>query len=184
MKKANAVDVDPVDEETLAVASSDAAKQLLPLSPGQELDETRKFIQASNASINECDKNPEGRGEDVSQMIGSNQILPEGSQIPADNKELNNFQEAINFVNKVNLRFRHDRSVYPAFLDLLVSHRKTMVGKETNVCDLLEKVAQLFRDHEDLVEEFMRFLPDNEDGKKFRVAGVSGMVKSINELDL
>ncbi|KAJ9182465.1 hypothetical protein P3X46_006459 [Hevea brasiliensis] len=123
--------------------------------------------------------------------MGSNPILPEGSQIPADDDELGVHEDAISFVNKVRKRFEHDESVYKAFLDVLTSHVKMKECDQLSIRDVLEKVSQLFCNHEDLVEDFKRFLPVpealdkdyNSEGKKSSVAGVSKKKKKPDRMD-
>ncbi|MFS7942850.1 putative transcription regulator Others family [Helianthus anomalus] len=66
------------------------------------------------------------------------------------------FDEAINFVNKMKKRFQNDDQVYKSFLDILNMYRKEHKG----INEVYNEVATLFDDHPDLLDEFTRFLPD------------------------
>ncbi|KAK1302225.1 Paired amphipathic helix protein Sin3-like 4 [Acorus calamus] len=95
-------------------------------------------------------------------ILGFNTFLPKGYEItlpPEDEvpqKKPVEFEEAINFVNKIKTRFQNDEHVYKAFLDILNMYRK----EHKNITDVYQEVAILFRDHNDLLEEFTHFLPD------------------------
>ncbi|KAJ8428296.1 hypothetical protein Cgig2_027428 [Carnegiea gigantea] len=91
-------------------------------------------------------------------IYGFNTFLPKGYEITVDDEEpppkkAVEFEEAINFVNKIKKRFQNDDQVYKSFLDILNMYRK----EHKNI----NEVSQLFEDHQDLLEEFTRFLPDN-----------------------
>jgi paired amphipathic helix protein Sin3a len=47
--------------------------------------------------------------------------------------------------------------VYKAFLEILNMYRK----EEKSISEVYDEVAQLFRHHPDLLEEFTHFLPDS-----------------------
>ncbi|EFJ52117.1 hypothetical protein VOLCADRAFT_56211 [Volvox carteri f. nagariensis] len=66
------------------------------------------------------------------------------------------FDQAINYVNKIKTRFANDERVYKAFLEILNMYRK---GQKT-INQVYDEVAVLFRSHPDLLEEFTYFLPD------------------------
>ena len=66
------------------------------------------------------------------------------------------FDQAINYVNKIKHRFARDERVYKAFLEILNTYRK---GQKT-INQVYDEVAILFRDHADLLHEFTFFLPD------------------------
>ena len=67
------------------------------------------------------------------------------------------FVHAISYVNKIKTRFSNDESVYKAFLEILNMYRKNL----KSISQVYEEVAQLFRNHRDLLEEFKFFLPEN-----------------------
>ncbi|GAB2299874.1 hypothetical protein Dimus_033925 [Dionaea muscipula] len=95
-------------------------------------------------------------------IYGFNTFLPKGYEITLDDdeappKKAVEFEEAINFVNKIKRRFQSDDHVYKSFLDILNMYRK----EHKNIGEVYEEVSQLFEDHPDLLDEFTRFLPDN-----------------------
>ncbi|GMH19034.1 hypothetical protein Nepgr_020875 [Nepenthes gracilis] len=95
-------------------------------------------------------------------IYGFNTFLPKGYEITLDDDEATpkrvvEFEEAINFVNKIKKRFQNDDHVYKSFLDILNMYRK----EHKNIGEVYDEVSQLFEDHPDLLDEFTRFLPDN-----------------------
>ncbi|KAK9683281.1 hypothetical protein RND81_10G128900 [Saponaria officinalis] len=94
-------------------------------------------------------------------IYGFNTFLPKGFEITLEDveppKKAVEFEEAINFVNKIKNRFQNDDQVYKSFLDILNMYRK----EHKNISEVYDEVSQLFEDHSDLLEEFTRFLPDN-----------------------
>ncbi|GMH04285.1 hypothetical protein Nepgr_006124 [Nepenthes gracilis] len=95
-------------------------------------------------------------------IYGFNTFLPKGYGITLDEdeappKKAVEFEEAINFVNKIKKRFQSDDHVYKSFLDILNMYRK----EHKNIGEVYDEVSQLFEDHLDLLDEFTRFLPDN-----------------------
>ncbi|KAL5725314.1 hypothetical protein ACHQM5_008470 [Ranunculus cassubicifolius] len=95
-------------------------------------------------------------------ILGFNTFLPKGFEItlpledePAPKKPVE-FDEAINFVNKIKTRFQNDDHVYKEFLEILNMYRKEC----KSITDVYQEVASLFRQHPDLLEEFTHFLPE------------------------
>ncbi|KAK4764578.1 hypothetical protein SAY86_025668 [Trapa natans] len=93
-------------------------------------------------------------------ILGFNTFLPKGYEItlPDDppQKKPVEFEEAINFVNKIKTRFQGDDRVYKSFLDILNMYRK----ENKSIRQVYHEVAALFKDHSDLLDEFTHFLPD------------------------
>ncbi|KAI4385181.1 hypothetical protein MLD38_003236 [Melastoma candidum] len=98
-------------------------------------------------------------------ILGFNAFLPKGYEItlppetekrPPPKKPIE-FEEAINFVNKIKTRFQGDDHVYKSFLDVLNMYRK----ENKSIREVYQEVAVLFREHTDLLDEFAHFLPDN-----------------------
>ncbi|KAF5206479.1 Paired amphipathic helix protein sin3-like [Thalictrum thalictroides] len=96
-------------------------------------------------------------------ILGFNTFLPKGYEItlPLDGdepppKKPVEFEEAINFVNKIKTRFQNDDHVYKSFLEILNMYRKD----NKSITEVFQEVASLFRDHPDLLDEFIHFLPD------------------------
>ncbi|ESQ49942.1 hypothetical protein EUTSA_v10019899mg [Eutrema salsugineum] len=94
-------------------------------------------------------------------IYGFNTFLPKGYEITlieedeALPKKTVEFEEAINFVNKIKMRFKHDEHVYKSFLDILNMYRK----ENKEISEVYYEVSILFEGHSDLLEEFTRFLP-------------------------
>ncbi|XP_022727045.1 paired amphipathic helix protein Sin3-like 4 isoform X2 [Durio zibethinus] len=96
-------------------------------------------------------------------ILGFNTFLPKGYEItlpledeqPPQKKPVE-FEEAINFVNKIKTRFQGDDRVYKSFLDILNMYRK----ENKSITEVYQEVAALFQDHPDLLLEFTHFLPD------------------------
>jgi paired amphipathic helix protein Sin3a len=99
-------------------------------------------------------------------ILGFNTFLPPGYEITLplvveeDLKKQQQqpaveFDQAINYVNKIKARFQTDEQVYKAFLEILNMYRKG--NKSIN--EVYQEVASLFENHGDLLEEFTYFLP-------------------------
>eukprot|EP00249_Psilotum_nudum_P034503 c53627_g1_i1 orf=202-774(+) len=96
-------------------------------------------------------------------ILGFNTFLPKGYEITLSpdeelppKKQPVEFDQAINYVNKIKTRFQYDEQVYKAFLEILNMYRK---GNKS-IHEVYQEVAGLFQDHQDLLEEFTYFLPD------------------------
>ncbi|KAF8399358.1 hypothetical protein HHK36_015223 [Tetracentron sinense] len=96
-------------------------------------------------------------------ILGFNTFLPKGYEItlPLEDepplKKPVEFEEAINFVNKIKTRFQNDDHVYKSFLDILNMYRK----ENKSITEVYQEVAVLFHEHRDLLDEFIHFLPDS-----------------------
>ena len=118
-------------------------------------------------------------------ILGFNQFLPKGHEIKVEDIEREareaqankasgqkpqvEFVHAISYVNKIKSRFANDERVYKNFLEILNMYRKNL----KTISQVYEEVAQLFKSHADLLEEFTYFLPDSTQpaaGKKGRGA--------------
>ncbi|KZV47993.1 hypothetical protein F511_32684 [Dorcoceras hygrometricum] len=96
-------------------------------------------------------------------ILGFNSFLPAGYEItlpmedePLPRKKPVEFDEAINFVNRIKARFQGDDHVYKAFLDILNMYKKD----NKSITEVYQEVSVLFRGHADLLVEFTHFLPD------------------------
>ncbi|XP_075524443.1 paired amphipathic helix protein Sin3-like 4 isoform X3 [Primulina tabacum] len=96
-------------------------------------------------------------------ILGFSAFLPVGYEItlPMEDELLPKkkpveFDEAINFVNRIKTRFQGDDHVYKAFLDILNMYRKD----NKSITEVYQEVSVLFRGHADLLVEFTHFLPD------------------------
>ncbi|PVU95697.1 hypothetical protein BB561_001661 [Smittium simulii] len=69
------------------------------------------------------------------------------------------FNHAINFVNKIKLRFAHDTERYSEFLDILQTYQR----EAGPIQEIYEKMRILFAEASDLLVEFKKFLPEDND---------------------
>uniref|UniRef100_A0A7S3QMC6 Histone deacetylase interacting domain-containing protein n=1 Tax=Dunaliella tertiolecta TaxID=3047 RepID=A0A7S3QMC6_DUNTE len=114
-------------------------------------------------------------------ILGFNTFLPRGYEIELarvsdeeeeeeeTNKQPVEFDQAISYVNKIKTRFSNDERVYKAFLEILNMYRK---GQKT-ISNVYEEVAILFSSHQDLLDEFTYFLPDNNGPLPANMRGAS-----------
>ncbi|KAJ0237597.1 Paired amphipathic helix protein Sin3-like 6 [Hirschfeldia incana] len=65
------------------------------------------------------------------------------------------FKDAISFVTKIKARFGGDEHAYKTFLDILNMYRKD----KKSITQVYKEVTLLFKGHEDLLVEFVNFLP-------------------------
>nr|XP_043624994.1 paired amphipathic helix protein Sin3-like 5 [Erigeron canadensis]XP_043624995.1 paired amphipathic helix protein Sin3-like 5 [Erigeron canadensis] len=94
-------------------------------------------------------------------ILGFNTFLPKGYQITLSPKDEHygkkpvEFDEAIQFVNKIKKRFQDDDRVYKSFLDILNMYRT----QAKSISQVHQEVAALLHDQPDLLREFINFLP-------------------------
>ncbi|KAE9597058.1 putative transcription regulator Others family [Lupinus albus] len=106
-------------------------------------------------------------------ILGFNTFLPRRYEItlpleddqPPPKKPVE-FEEAINFVNKIKTRFHGDDRVYRSFLDILNMYRK----ENKPITEVYQEVAALFQGHSDLLDGFTHFLPDTFEAASTRHA--------------
>ena len=72
---------------------------------------------------------------------------------PIQPMKINN---AIAYVTTIKKRFEHQPETYKAFLEVLHTYQREQKG----IQEVLRRVAELFKDHADLLREFTYFLPD------------------------
>ncbi|CAH1417181.1 unnamed protein product [Lactuca virosa] len=96
-------------------------------------------------------------------ILGFNTFLPKGFEITLSEedephaKKPVEFEEAIQFVNKIKMRFQGDDRVYKSFLDILNMYRK----ENKPIKEVHQEVAALLHNQPDLLKEFTNFLPDS-----------------------
>jgi histone deacetylase complex regulatory component SIN3 len=80
-------------------------------------------------------------------------------RVPPSLSTFNNeeFDHAIQYVNKVKQRFQNQPAIYQRFLNILQAYQRDGEDKFS----VLDEVSQIFRGHPDLLEEFKSFLPDS-----------------------
>ena len=79
---------------------------------------------------------------------------------PPEKKQQIDFNQAIQFVNKIKARFTEDAEVYKRFLEILQTYSKDNRNQSFGIKEVYEQVAELFKDQPDLLDEFTHFLPD------------------------
>lgn len=87
-------------------------------------------------------------------IMGFNTFLPKGYEI--EMQQTVEFDQAIDYVNRIKKRFEHNEDVYKSFLEILNTYRKG----EKNITQVYNEVATLFQHDVDLLKEFRVFLPD------------------------
>eukprot|EP00941_MAST-03F_sp_MAST-3F-sp1_P000344 g344.t1 len=86
------------------------------------------------------------------------------------------FDKAVTYVTRIKERFSDDKSgTYKAFLDILHTYQR----EQRSIKDVLDKVADLFKHHPDLLEEFTYFLPDAvQDEAKVRLQRAARQIRA------
>ncbi|XP_046857434.1 paired amphipathic helix protein Sin3b-like isoform X2 [Xenia sp. Carnegie-2017] len=99
------------------------------------------------------------------------------------------FNHAISYVNKIKTRFQGQPDTYKAFLEILHTYQKEqknikdgtqfseqeMYVREAKLAnDVYKQVAKLFKNQEDLLQEFSQFLPDANGAP---ISGLSALSK-------
>jgi len=74
----------------------------------------------------------------------------------ANSKKPPELEYAKNYVSKIRKRFKHSPKTYQQFLNILQNYQE----EQKTVKEVYEQVQRLFQGHNDLLEEFARFLPD------------------------
>ncbi|ORY32344.1 hypothetical protein LY90DRAFT_673524 [Neocallimastix californiae] len=67
------------------------------------------------------------------------------------------FNHAINYVNKIKMHFLKEPEIYKQFLEILQTYQK----EQRPISEVYSQVKVLFKNAEDLLNEFKQFLPDN-----------------------
>ncbi|KAI0688140.1 hypothetical protein BC835DRAFT_1285352 [Cytidiella melzeri] len=68
------------------------------------------------------------------------------------------FNSAIQFLNKIKLRYSDETDVYKQFLEILQTYQKEQ--KQLHDSQVYAQVSRLFKNAPELLEEFQRFLPE------------------------
>ncbi|KOM56765.1 hypothetical protein LR48_Vigan10g265700 [Vigna angularis] len=86
-------------------------------------------------------------------ILRFNNFLPKEHEIKLNEPR----QELVRLVDNIKERFKNDQ---PAYASFLVSMKTYKEDKRKTTCDLHGEIAILFKDHQDLLEEFTRLLPN------------------------
>jgi histone deacetylase complex regulatory component SIN3 len=92
-----------------------------------------------------------GPGADLVRNVPDGSVPPNLSTFSSEE-----FDHAIQYVNKVKQRFQNQPAVYQNFLNILQTYQRD--GEDTT--NVFEEVAKIFQGYPDLLEEFKRFLPE------------------------
>ncbi|XP_046683457.1 paired amphipathic helix protein Sin3a-like [Homalodisca vitripennis] len=96
------------------------------------------------------------------------------SQVPSSQSHPDEFSYAFGYVTKVKNRFQEQPHTYRKFLEILKTYkneqrnlkegdgpgRESAGNKQMTAAEVYSQVAKLFVDHDDLLAEFVRFMPD------------------------
>ncbi|KAJ3126023.1 Transcriptional regulatory protein sin3 [Nowakowskiella sp. JEL0407] len=85
------------------------------------------------------------------------------------------FNHAINYVNKIKIRFSGEPETYKQFLEIL----KTYQEKQKPIHDVYDQVQVLFKNAPDLLAEFKQFLPEHGNSQLKQPNYVLGNMNSI-----
>jgi histone deacetylase complex regulatory component SIN3 len=138
-------------------------------------------------------------------ILGFNTFLPPGYRIDEEDIEPVEYVRALKYVTKIKTRFASQPIFYKFFIDILqkyqererirekereeaaamggpASHREMTLRekeREADIRDVYQKVAKLFHEQQDLLEEFTHFLPEARNAEvalreERRLAGMRG----------
>lgn len=122
----------------------------------QDNDKTKELTQGDITSNQVHNNYPDGypqntdyQQQDQQQMASANAESKQST--PAE------FDQAINYVNKIKQRYASQPDIYKLFLENLQMYQKGL--KPIN--EVYREISVLFRDAPDLLEDFKLFMPDN-----------------------
>ncbi|EKM61386.1 uncharacterized protein PHACADRAFT_134990 [Phanerochaete carnosa HHB-10118-sp] len=81
-----------------------------------------------------------------------------GNGRTVEKSSVGEFNHAIQFLNKIKIRYSDEPDIYKQFLEILQTYQKEQ--KQLHDSQVYAQVARLFRDAPDLMEEFKDFLPE------------------------
>lgn len=126
------------------------------------------YMENNNGNVNgNTDGNTNGNTTDNTNTIVQQQPpfnAPEQQAAPAADQQAESkqntpaeFDQAINYVNKIKQRYASQPDIYKLFLENLQMYQKGL--KPIN--EVYREISVLFRDAPDLLEDFKLFMPDN-----------------------
>ncbi|EUC56682.1 histone deacetylase complex, SIN3 component, putative [Rhizoctonia solani AG-3 Rhs1AP] len=80
------------------------------------------------------------------------------------------FNQAVNYVNKIKQRFASDPDTYKQFLEILQTYQK----EQRPIAEVYQQVNVLFNNQRDLLEDFQHFLPDHNNAGNASGQSVGG----------
>ncbi|XP_023243913.1 paired amphipathic helix protein Sin3a-like [Centruroides sculpturatus] len=134
-------------------------------------------------------KTEEKKDKDVPVTVKVEEIekssnVPNATEEVTQENQKEEFNHAVNYVNKIKSRYHDQPEVYKSFLEILHLYQKGQKslkdGVQTNVsvfteAEVYAEVAKLFQNQQDLLEEFAQFLPESNSNT------IMASVKSQNE---
>lgn len=78
----------------------------------------------------------------------------QGQAVQATDQQ-NDFDRAISYVTRIKTRFSTEPEVYKSFLDILHDYQRN----RKPISEIVNQISVLFKDHADLLEEFVYFVP-------------------------
>ncbi|XP_022641728.1 ABC transporter B family member 18-like [Vigna radiata var. radiata] len=87
-------------------------------------------------------------------ILRFNNFLPKEHEIKLKHEPR---QELVRLVDNIKERFKKDQDAYASFLESMKSYKE---DKRKTSCDLHGEIAIIFKDHQDLLDEFTRLIPN------------------------
>ncbi|CAF0772019.1 unnamed protein product [Brachionus calyciflorus] len=161
--------------QPLKLASASSAPSLVPIQstpsntailtvstpppPPSSASSTSSITTASTTSLT---------SNTIVHQINNQSVQPAPTQPPPSNQNQVEFGHAINYVNKIKSRFSNQPDIYKSFLEILHTYQKQQRNLKDGIVpanflteqEVYAKVANLFKNQEDLLVEFSQFLPD------------------------
>jgi paired amphipathic helix protein Sin3a len=113
--------------------------------------------QSTDNSININNSNSNNNKTNQNQSQQNISVKSQDQQTNTRHKAPVEFNHAINYVNKIKMRFLKEPEIYKRFLEVLQTYQK----EQRPINEVYSQVKVLFKNAEDLLNEFKQFLPDN-----------------------
>lgn len=123
------------------------------LTNGPQNNQSSGLLGSRNNSLAKMDNGaiPVAPRENISQQ----QTLDDSRDKVSSDVE---FSQAISYVNKIKTRFMDQPDIYKQFLEILQTYQR----EQKPISEVYQQVEVLFHDAPDLLDDFKRFLPDNQ----------------------
>ncbi|KAF8746822.1 Histone deacetylase (HDAC) interacting, partial [Rhizoctonia solani] len=92
-----------------------------------------------------------------SALASASAIHPDSALAQKNAPPMVEFNQAVNYVNKIKQRFASDPDTYKQFLEILQTYQK----EQRPIAEVYQQVNVLFNNQRDLLEDFQHFLPDH-----------------------
>jgi hypothetical protein len=142
---------------TIPTPSTVFGKKYIPVQGGERHAHSHSPVVTSVPHVMKKQPAKTGRDQGGSAVVAlSGNFGTPAAQASAAGKPIE-FDQAVIYVNKIKSRFQHDEEVYKTFLDILQTYQK----EQKSIKEVYKQVADLFKDHPDLLNEFAHFLPES-----------------------